>query len=140
MSGEIESITTTSTLLPGGVNNVPTTLQDTLLSVLETPYSLKQIEKKLYDKKIHIISHGYLKGYLNAMMDNGLIYTKNIDNITMYSTNEEYSVTRRRCTNCGQLLFVFSLNAEVTCSKCNQRHYIVVTFDNGAQLKPIEGI
>ena len=140
MSGEIESVTATNTLLPERVNNVPATLQDTLIDILETPYSLKQLEKKLYTKKIHIISHGYLKGYLNAMIDNGLVYTKVVDNIQMYSTNKEYSVTRRRCTNCGQLLFVFSLNTDVTCSKCNQRHYIEITFDNGAQLKPTEGI
>lgn len=137
MSGEIETIPSDTTLLPEAVDDTPATLQDVLLEMLDTPYRIKDLEQALYKKNIKFVSQGYLKGYLNALVDIGTIFKKNIDNLPMYSSRPEYLVTRRRCTNCNALVFVYNFSTEVTCPKCNQKHNVQITFDSGAVLKPV---
>lgn len=136
MSAEIETIISDNTLLPEAEDNIKT-LQETLLEMLDTPYRIKDLEQALYKKNIKFISNGYLKGYLNALVDMGTIFKKHIDNLPMYSTRTEYMVTRRRCTKCSALIFVYNFSTEVTCPKCNQEHKVHITFDSGAVLQPV---
>ena len=52
----------------------PPTLSDILIDVLATPMSITEIVSTLNSRDIRIVTSGYLKGYLDSMLDRNQLY------------------------------------------------------------------
>lgn len=115
-------------------------LMPAVISVLETPCMVSEIVDKLGLMHIHIVNGGYLRGYLDAMVDAGLIFRVGKTNgRRIYSRYPNVEFTHRRCPSCMRQLVVFDsdVGTRLTCPRCMCEMDVELSIGAGIQLKKI---
>lgn len=133
----------TDTLTPYDTTEVinPPTLADILIDVLATPMSITEIVSTLNSRDIRIVTSGYLKGYLDSMLDRNQLYIYRFrgGDRKLYSSQPIGDFTHRYCPSCGKSLLILNSNVGgvITCSKCSRKSMVEMTLGSGVQLKTI---
>lgn len=116
----------------------PPTLSDILTDVLETPHILNEVIAALKEHGVSIVTNGYLKGYLDCLVDSNKIHCTHANNrIKIYSLGPVKDYTFRCCPSCSCHMIIYDsdVGQVVTCSKCATNARVEVTLGSGVQLR-----
>ena len=122
-----------------------TSLYDAVLEILETPMTRSAIMNELYRYNISaaVTQSGFVKGYLDALVDLGHLYViGTVQRMRMYSKHPGKEYAHRRCPYCQTQILIFDsdIGLAYSCPKCKEESIVTMTFKDGVQLQPAEGV
>ncbi len=122
-----------------------TSLYDAVLEILETPMTRTAIMNELYRYNISaaVTQSGFVKGYLDALVDLGHLHAiGTVQRRRLYSKHPGIEYAHRRCPYCQTNVLIFDTDtgSKYACPKCKEESVVVMTFKDGVQLQPAEGV
>lgn len=122
-----------------------TSLYDAVLEILETPMTRSAIMAELHRYQVAgtVSQTGFVRGYLDALVDLGHLHViGTVQRMRMYSKHPAKEYAHRRCPYCQTQILIFDsdIGLAYACPKCREESIVTMTFKDGVQLQPAEGV